>query len=362
MIMEQQQQITSGNHPDLNGMQNSGLTARNVATFTRANGNGPPKNEYSNGHLHRATTLYPRSDSPATNNAPPALPPRSDRGGHHPPEPPQVGRKLPNISNAVSNGVVQGAADVPPPLPPRPERERGHTPPPLANMVYTNGPHVPTSNNLTHRRMSPVPGLVSRGLPTGPGSKRGTSPNPTAVGNPVKVPNSQEIQQQFQQLQINHSQNIQNIFPAEGNTATQEPPPPYPMVPPSHAQPIQPMTSSSPYPTNQPPPPPSYSQSIMQRQSPTFSTNSSENHRNHSNYPVIDFRRSPAPVVPANNLIYPMHPSGGTPIPSNPSPSPSATSMISSSSRNSSTLQHYSRQARISNTKLHSMSVCMSAF
>ena len=203
--MENSQVISSnhtgnGNGGDLNGIRTSGLTAQNVAALTAngriSNGHGP-KPEYSNGHLHRAQHVQPRADSPATNNAPPALPPRS----HHL-EPPQVGRRISNCQ---------------PPTP-----------------------------------------------------------------------------------------------------------------------------SSSPYPN---PPPPSYSQSMQLRQSPTLSNTSSDNRM--SNYPNIEFRRSPAPVnmgAPSNNphLIhaYQMQNGGtpmGTPIPT--SPSPSASSMMSTSSRNSSTLQ-----------------------
>ena len=357
ILMENSQVISSnhtgnGNGGDLNGIRTSGLTAQNVAALTAngriSNGHGP-KPEYSNGHLHRAQHVQPRADSPATNNAPPALPPRS----HHL-EPPQVGRRISNcqpptpssspypnppVSNGV--GVQQGPADVPPPLPPR-LGERGHSPTPSQHYsnLHSNSPYATTSYPPPLLRQSPLPTSVSmqapsRGLPAGgPGSRRGTSPITTAA--PLKVPNSMEIQQQFNTQQVHHS----NIFPAEGQANT-EPPPPYPMGP-SAVPPNQPTPSSSPYPN---PPPPSYSQSMQLRQSPTLSNTSSDNRM--SNYPNIEFRRSPAPVnmgAPSNNphLIhaYQMQNGGtpmGTPIPT--SPSPSASSMMSTSSRNSSTLQ-----------------------
>ena len=329
--MENSQIISSNYNGDLNGIRTPGLTAQNVAALSangRVNGLGAPKSEYSNGHLHRAQHIQPRSDSPATTNAPPALPPRS----HHL-EPPQVGRRTSNCQQPpvpVSNGIGghQGASDVPPPLPPR-IGERGHSPIPAQH--YSNSPYTTTSNPPPLLRQSPLPTSVamppSRVLPVGgPGSKRGTSPSPITSVAPIKVPNSMEIQQQFN-TQYHHS----NIFPAEGNTVNTEPPPPYPMGP------------------SAAPPPPSYSQSIQMRQSPTNSNTSSDNRM--SNYPNVEFRRSPAPVnmgsVATNAHLmqaYQMHNGGtpmgtpmGTPIPT--SPSPSASSMISSSSRNSSTLQ-----------------------
>ena len=235
------------------------------------------------------------------------------------------------MSTPMSNGGggAQGE-DRPPPLPPRPER--GHTPPPT--QVYSNS-YVTTSNPpQLMKRQSPVPTSVphSRGLTLGPGSKRGTSPI-TTVATPLKASHSMEIQQQFQQLQLhNHS----SIFPEGGETAHQ-PPPPYPMG--THSAGIP----------NQPTPPPSYSQSILNRQSPTLSTTSSDKYS--GQYPHMEFRRSPAPAVmaiPNNNHVmhaaYQMQ-NGHTPIPT--SPSPSASSMMSSSSRTSSTLPHWSssRQA-----------------
>ncbi len=149
--------------------------------------------------------------------------------------------------------------------------------------------------------------------------QRGTSPITTVSSNPLKVTNSREIQAQIQQ----QLQSMQ-MFPGEHA----EPPPPYPMG-----------TAAAGTTSN---PPPSYSQSMSLRQSPTLSSTSSD-------YRYTEFRRSPAPnaaaVVAANQLIF--HHGHHLNGHNAPSPSPSASSMMSASSRTSSTLQAWSsRQAK----------------
>lgn len=281
-------------------MESNHLTARNVAALNSR------KPEYSNGHhvLHRASPLgVPNGSS----NGPPALPPRS----HHL-DPP----KIPSHPIATNGTEVHRKyspnSDVPPPLPPR-----GSTPPPPSQngLVYSNSPVTTSLPPPLLRRMSPVPAHSAQRnqmIVSAAGvNQRGTSPVTTAGAAPLKVNNSREIQAQFQQ----QLQSMQ-MFPNEHT----EPPPPYPMG-----------SAATPNGTN---PPPSYSQSMSLRQSPTLSSTSSD-------YRYTEFRRSPAPVMAAaaaNHILY-------HPIP--PSPSPSASSLMSSSSRTSSTLQAWSsRQAK----------------
>ena len=177
-----------------------------------------------------------------------------------------------------------------------------------------------TSNGMTPsailRRMSPVPvchpprniQLNGNGTASvGPASHRGTSP---VAGQPLRVANSREIQQQLQH-QLQTIQSL-SVFPVDGSS---EPPPPYPMG------------------TAAANPPPSYSQSVAMRQSPTLSSTSSD-------YRALDFRRSPAPGMPNHLLSYQVQ------MQNQPSPVPSpASSMMSTSSRSS--MQAWSaRQAK----------------
>lgn len=90
---------------------------------------------------------------------------------------------------------------------------------------------------------------------------------------PVRPPNSQEIQQQLQQQLQTMQSNLQPNWLCENNA---EPPPPYPMGTAA--------TTAN--------PPPSYSQSMTMRQSPTLSMSSTSS----------DYRRSPAPPLPANQF------------------------------------------------------------
>ena len=316
----------------------AGLTARNVAIA--ASGPVPgsvPKPQYANGvHLSRASPALSmqRSDSPATNGVsgggPPALPPRS----HHK-EPPKIPPSLPSSNGehlrrfSTANHPQANGPDMPPPLPPR-----GTTPPPSPqSLVYSNSPVTTSLPPPLLRRRSPVPTHASRGgtqggVITPTTHQRGTSPITT--NNPLKVHNSREIREQLQQ-QL-HSMQASSIFPAEG-VAT-EPPPPYPMG-----------TA-----VNTAPPPPSYSQTLAMRQSPTLSSTSSD-------YRCADYRRSPAPGTIQGAVVQQQAPGAvlmqaygahhATPLPT--SPAPSGSSMMSTSSRTSSTLQssHWSnRQAK----------------
>ena len=180
--------------------------------------------------------------------------------------------------------------------------------------------------------MSPVPTHASR--PAGgiiSHSQRGTSPVTTS--QPMRPHNTREMQQAVQQqLQMHQAVQASHIFPENGTT---EPPPPYPMG----------SAAAN--------PPPSYSQSfaIQQRQSPTLSSTSSDNYRVMTS---ADYRRSPAPnnhhmmtgMAAAFQHTYNGHTGHGpSPIPT--SPSPSATSMMSGSSRTSSTLPGFSARQMV---------------
>jgi serine/threonine-protein kinase LATS1/2 len=340
------------NHEVINSLASMGrapgLTARNVAMVSRKTSGA----EYSNGHhvLHRASPAINshRSESPATcaggaGGGPPALPPRSHHSIMDPP-PPRLppSHPTPNGDNGghqtISRKYSPNGGEAPPPLPPPrgapmppPTPPRGTTPPPnvlTSSMAqYSNSPIATSLPPPLLKRMSPVPSSHASRAQGGviPVSQRGTSPVTT---HPLKVHNSREIQQQFQQ----QLQTIQSsIFPADSVGA--EPPPPYPMG--------TAVTSN---------PPPSYSQSLAMRQSPTLSSTSSD----YRCMTGSDYRRSPAPAMAATNHLiaaYQQQMSNGglnghhgpSPIPA-PSPSPS---MMSSSSRASSSMQAWgSRQAK----------------
>ena len=202
--------------------------------------------------------------------------------------------------------------------------------------------------------MSPVPRVVGSSASSVVTGARGTSPITTAPNttnncnggqqqsHPLRVQNSREIQQQFQQT----LQSMQTLSFFD-NAATEPPPPPYPMQ-----QPVSASGGSN--------PPPSYSQSLAMRQSPTLSSTSSDLVRT----ATADFRRSPGPNggqhshyshLPhvgggggssgagstAGSVLYPViHPGGG--IASSPitaSPSPASSMMSATSSRTSSSMQ-----------------------
>ncbi len=361
------------------------LTARNVAMMSMAPSGNPSSRKPSSesaASIHRANPVNPVVVTPTnTNGAPPALPPRYHitsclcflifivflyiyRSIHmEPPRvpshtstaPPGAGPSLEHAPHQVVTRkyspnqhpppTINGNGETPPPPPPPrgapnppPTPPRGATPPPnvlAAAVVTSSALSNPYSNTTTSlppqllKRMSPVPGHASRAHQGGvavssAASQRGTSPVTTA-GNPMKVHNTREIQQQLQQ----QLQSIQScsIFPADSVGA--EPPPPYPMG-----------TAVS----TGAPPPPSYSQSLAMRQSPTLSSTSSDyRYMNGS-----DYRRSPAPnATPIANsghahLIGSAYPTYQQ-QPISPSPSPSVSSL---SSRTSSMQACAARQAK----------------
>lgn len=205
-------------------------------------------------------------------------------------------------SNAPPPVPPPRGTPLPPPTPPR-----GKTPPPSASQQFagfyfyflTSSPKMYVEKVLIEvnpilglnstnipprlRRMSPVPVVhssrsgqngASSNQPSntvGLSSQRGTSPVAT---QPLRVANSYEIKQQFQQHFQQQLTTLTSVFPVDGAS---EPPPPYPMG--SAAN-----------------PPPPYSQSVAMRQSPTLSCTSSD-------YRAMDFRRSPAPLPHS----YPYH-------------------------------------------------------
>ena len=330
------------------------------------------------------------------NGAPPALPPR--RSGA-PPQPPRVPEHHHHHHLHNHAGVVDSAPPPPPPPrqnanPPPPTPPRGTTPPPPPTLAAAAaaGAAQPSANPpQLLKRMSPI--TVARSAAASSlqqqqmqqhsqkqQQQRGTSP--VTQQQPMRVPNSREIQQQVQQVQ-QKLQNI-NIFPEEG-CGVVEPPPPYPMGPDAAAAPTFAVPSSPALVQQQqqqqqqqnppPAPPPSYSQSLAMRQSPTLSSASSDYRATPST--TADFRRSPAPLQAANLLHHagsygPMMASAAaaaaaassasvassTPVPSSSavtaspipmvaaSPSP-ASSMLSSSSRTSSSVHAWTaRQAK----------------
>ncbi|XP_059084100.1 serine/threonine-protein kinase Warts-like isoform X2 [Tigriopus californicus] len=283
----------------------------------------PPRSHHH--HLHQSPTT-PQQQPPQQ------LQPLQQQQQHHhhsqgePPPPPRVPILTPQSGN--DNGPPPPPpprkSQVPPPTPPR-----GSTPPPSSSKASVT--------NSMLRRMSPVPGRGVAGsagpspVPSSMALNRGTSPvvvNSNSHHHPLRVQNSREIQQQLQQT----LQNIQSmsIFPMEGSSG--EPPPPYPM-----GTAAQGHTGAN--------PPPSYTQSLAMRQSPTLSSTSSD-----YRLPSSEYRRSPGP-----NLLPTYHPylaTGGTGVsiaPTSPAPSP-ASSMLSSSSRTSSSMQAWSARQ----TKTHS--------
>jgi len=127
--------------------------------------------------------------------------------------------------------------------------------------------------SVSHASRSGQNGATNNQTPNAAGvsSHRGASP---VASQPLRVTNSFEIKQQFQQHFQQQLSTLTSVFPVDGAS---EPPPPYPMG--SAAN-----------------PPPPYSQSVAMRQSPTLSCTSSD-------YRAMDFRRSPAPLAHS----YPYH-------------------------------------------------------
>lgn len=162
--------------------------------------------------------------------------------------------------------------------PPPPPPPRNTPPPPPPHVSYQP---VPTNLQQMFKRMPPAPVVPARAPPAVPSynspslQQRGTSPvssvSSSAGRQPMVVQNGPQVQQQL-------TQQMQALSLYQSSTAsTAEPPPPYPIIPPSPsgAQ-----------------PPPSYSASIQNRQSPTQ-----------------DFRKSPS------SGIYSGSTSTGSPSP-----------------------------------------------